>query len=180
MSLTGISMKVGTQLALGLLALATGCASHPQNIAFSDEAEIRAAHAGLAGSLIRKLDKADETQIELVAFSYLLEQHLVDVTGCPAVFLQADEAQVAALMKKYPDHLPPIKPGDQALITDRHAPVDKASNKPALVLSAEVTEPNANGTVDVAGRWSIGEMTPGFRVLRLKKTGADWQITEVK
>jgi len=180
MSLSGKSMRVGTQLALGLLALATGCASPPQNITFSDEAEIRAAHASLPGSLIRKLDHTDEAQIELAAFSYLLEQHLVDVTGCPAVFLQADDAQVAALMRKYPDHVPPIKPGDQALITDRHAPVDKLTDKPGMVLSAEVTEPNADGTVDVAGRWSIGETTPGFRVLRFKKTGADWQIIEVK
>ena len=76
MSLSGKSMRVGTQLALGLLALATGCASPPQNITFSDEAEIRAAHASLPGSLIRKLDHTDEAQIELAAFSYLLEQHL--------------------------------------------------------------------------------------------------------
>ena len=48
-------MKVGTQLALGLLALATGCASHPQNIAFSDEAEIRAAHAIRLAKIIRRV-----------------------------------------------------------------------------------------------------------------------------
>lgn len=178
-------MKVQKQpavlLALGLLAAANGCASHKETIVFSDEGQIRAQAARTAVSAAQKrLEKADELKIEQVIIGYLLEQHFWDLADYSAVFLQADDAQVAAMMKKYPDHVPPIKPSSRAQVQTHKTPVDKDSNKPAMILSAEVNEPNADDSVDAIGRWYAGDAATGFRAFHLKKDGDDWQILQVK
>lgn len=174
-------MKFSLPLTFSLLAVVSGCAPSHEIIPFSDEAEIRAAQAGASnGAARRKLDKADEMKIEQAVYRYLLDQHLADVSGYSAVFLQADDAQVAALMQQFPDHIPPIKPSDRALIEAHRAPLDKDTGKPALVLSVEVTEPNADGTVDAAGRWSGSDADSGFHAFRLQAVQGGWQIMEVK
>jgi hypothetical protein len=179
-----VTVKVRNQLVLGLLGLLgllTGCAPNHENILFSDEAEIRVARAdAMGGTVRRKLGNMDELKIEQAVFTYLLGQHLADVSGYSAVFLQAEDAQVAELMRKFPDHIPPIKPSESALIQERRAPLDKDTGKPALVLSADLADPNADGTVDVAGRWSGGDTATGFYSFHLRKVKDDWQIDEVK
>ena len=176
-------MKLKNQLVLALLALAAGCATHKENdkIAFSDDAAVRAA----AASTVRppeqkKLDRADEVQIEQVIFGYLLERHFWDLADYSAVFLQTDDAQVTAMMKKYPDHVPPIKQSFHAAIQSHKTPVDKDTNKPAMILSADVNEPNADDSVDALGRWYAGDAVTGFRAFNLKKADGDWQIVTVK
>jgi hypothetical protein len=174
-------MKFKIQLALGLLALAAGCATHDETIVFSDEA---ATHSAAAGAVVppaeRKLAKADELQIEQLIFGYLLERHFWDLADCSAVFLSADDTEVAAMMKKYPDHVPPIKQSHHALVQAHRTPVDKDTNKPAMILSAEINEPNADDSVDALGRWYAGDAVTGFRVFSFKKVNGEWQIASVK
>jgi len=173
-------MKFKIQLAF-LLALAAGCASNKEKIAFSDDPEVRAAAASAAALPAEKrLEKADELTIEQAVFSYLLERRFWDLADYSAVFLQADDAQVAALIKKFPDHVPPIKPGSRARIESHRVPVDRDSKKPAMILGVDVNEPNADGTVNAVGRWYAGEVVTGFREFSLKKADGQWQIVTVK
>ena len=175
------NMKFTIPLGLGLLLLAAGCASHPKKIVFSDEADIRAATASAAQEPPQKrLARADELRIEQVIFGYLLERHFWDLADYSAVFLQTDDAQVKAMMKLYPDHVPPIKPTFHAKVESHRAPVDKDTNKPAMILSADINEPNADDSVDAIGRWYAGDAVTGFRAFSLQKIDGDWQITNVK
>ena len=169
-------------LALGLLALAAGCASPPEKIVFSDEDEIRTVTAIMSrpAPAPKRLEKADELKIEQLLFSYLLERHFWDLADYSAVFIQADEAQIKAMIKKYPDHIPPIKQNIHADVQPHRTPLDKDTNKPAMILSADVSEPNADDSVDAIGRWYAGDAVTGFRAFHLKKVENDWQITEVK
>jgi len=174
-------MKSKIHFALVLLALAAGCAAHRDKIVFSDEAEIRAAMAGVAASPAPpKMDKAGELRIEELVFSYLLDRHFWDLADYSAVFLQADEAEVKAMMKKFPDHNPPIKQTFRVLVQPHRTPVDKDTNKPAMILSADINEPNPDGSVDAIGRWYAGDAVTGFRAFHFVKTDNDWQLTAVK
>lgn len=164
------------------MVLAAGCATHKDKdkIVFSDDAEIRAAASAVAPAPEKKLDKSDELKIEQVIFGYLLERHFWDLADYSAVFLQADDAQVKAMMKKYPDHAPPIKESHHASIQSHRTPIDKDTNKPAMILSADVNEPNADDSVDAIGRWYAGDAVTGFRAFNLKKADGEWQIVSVK
>ncbi len=174
-------MKSKIQFALVLLALATGCAARHDKIAFSDDAEVRAAMASAATSpALPKMDKASELRLEELVFSYLLDRHFWDLADYSAVFLQADDAEVKAMIKKFPDHNPPIKQTFRVLVQPHRTPVDKDTNKPAMILSADINEPNPDGSVDAIGRWYAGDAVTGFRAFHFVKTGDDWQLTEVK
>lgn len=174
-------MKAKIQLWLGLLALVAGCAMQPEKIVFSDDADIREASASAAVQPAqKKLDQADELAVEQLIFGYLLERHFWDQADYSAVFLQADDAQVAAMMKKYPDHVPPIKQSFHAYLPANRAPVDKDTNKTAMILSTDVSEPNADDSVDALGRWYAGDAVTGFHLFHLKKVDGAWQIESVK
>jgi hypothetical protein len=177
-------MKKEIQFGFMLLALlAAGCATHKNKdkIVFSDDAEVRAAATSAVVQPAQKtLDKADELKIERLIFGYLLERHFWDLADYSAVFLQTDDRQVAALMKQYPDHVPPIKQSVHAAIQSHRTPMDKDTNKPAMILSAEVNEPNADDSVDAIGRWYAGDAVTGFRAFSFKKTDGEWQIANVK
>lgn len=174
--------KLKTQLALGLLVLSAGCASHQENIVFSDEADIRAANIVNTSTppVQPRLEKADDLKIEQIIFGYLLERHFWDTDDYSAVFLQADDAQVTAMIKRYPNHVPPIKQSFHAEIQSHKTPVDKDTNKPAMILSADVNEPNADGSVDAIGRWYAGDVVTGFRAFHLQKADGDWKIINVQ
>jgi hypothetical protein len=174
-------MKVKNQLCLGLLVVVTGCAAHKDKIIFSDSADVRAETASaLVQPTQRKLAKADELKVEQLVFSYLLERPFWDLADYSAVFLSADEAQVAELAKKYPGHNPPIKQSSHASLPSHRSPMDRDTKKPAMILSVEVNEPNADDSVDVLGRWYAGDAVAGFRAFNLKKVDGDWQIVNVK
>jgi hypothetical protein len=174
-------MKLKKQFGLGLLVLATGCAAPHEKIIFSDDAEVRAAAvSAVVPPVQRKLEKADELAIEQLIFSYLLERHFWDQADYSAVFLQADDEQVTALIKKYPAHVPPIKQSYHAYLPKHRTPVDKDTNQPAMILSTDVSEPNADDSVDALGRWYAGDAVTGFRAFNLKKVDGDWQIVTVK
>jgi hypothetical protein len=175
-------MKMKIYSALGLALIVAGCASHQEKISFTDEALVRAQAATAATSPRKKsLEKADERRIEQTVFSYLLEQHFWDLADYSAVFIEADDAQVQELIKKYPSHVPPIKLSAHANIKSHRAPVDKDTHKPAMVLSVDVNEPNAVDSVDAVGRWYAGDAVTGFRAFNLKKSeNGEWQITAVK
>jgi hypothetical protein len=174
-------MTFKIQLTLGLLMLAAGCAAHRDKIVFSDEAEIRSEAATATPPPAQKgLDQADERKIEQLIFGYLLERHFWDDAGYSAVFLQADDAQVAAMMKQYPNHRPPIKQSYHARIEAHRTPLDQDTDKPAMILSADVNEPNPDGSVDAIGRWYAGDAVTGFRAFHFKNVDGNWQMAPVQ
>ncbi|HEX9048012.1 MAG TPA: hypothetical protein VF988_13390 [Verrucomicrobiae bacterium] len=178
-------MKSTIPLVFAALALATGCASHhpKQNIAFSDEADVRAAISATASAPTqsqKQLGKTDQINIEQAVFAYLLQQQSREFTGYSALFFRADDVQVTALMKQFPHHNPPIKSGARASLRAHRAPRDKDTHKPAMILSVDVNEPNADGTVNATGRWYAGDAVSGFREFTLKPAEDAWQIVSVK
>ena len=175
-------MKVKIQLALAAFALATGCASNHEKIVFADEAQIRAQVAADAARTPaqKHLDRADEAQIDQLIFGYMLEHRLWNLADCSAIFVEADDAEVAAMMKKYPDHVPPIKPSADAELKSHRPPLDRETKKPAIILSVEVNAPNADGSMDVTGHWYGGDAVNGFRTFHLTKLDDAWQIVEAK
>jgi len=178
-------MKVKIKLLLlppAIIVLAaTGCASHHDKIAFTDDPDIHSALVRSDTPAVQpRLEKADELKIEQVVFGYLLDRHFWDLADYSAVFLQADDAQVKAMMKKFPDHAPPIKDSVHSIVQPHKTPLDADTRKPAMILSAEVNEPNADGTVDAIGRWYAGDAVTGFRAFHLNKVDNEWQIVGVQ
>ena len=174
-------MKLKSQLTLVLLALATGCASNHEIIPFSDEADVRAQLATPTPvGAAKHLGSTDEIQIEQLVFGYLLENHLWTLDDCPAIFIQADESEVAELIKKYPHHVPTLKPAKQAVLKSDRPPVDKDTRKPAILLTVEVNQPNPDDSVDATGRWYAGNAVTGSHAIHLKKVDGTWQISEKK
>jgi hypothetical protein len=164
-----------------LVAFAAGCASHQEKIVFSDESKFHAAEIPPAVlPTEKKLERADELKIKNAVFSYLLERHFWDLGEYSAVFLQADDAQVAQFIKKYPAHDPPIKMGYHADLMPNQTPLDKDTGKPAMLLSVEVDDPAADDSVVALGKWYAGGAVSGFYTFFLKQTSDDWEIQTVK
>lgn len=159
------------------MVLLAGCATK-ERISFNDETS---AHAVAIVSVpVKKLEKADQLEIEQVVFSNLLERHFWDLADYSATFLQADDAQVTELIKKFPNHIPAIKPAYRAELSGNRAPHDKDTGRPAMILSVVVNDPNADDSVDALGRWFAGEAVSGFYTFHLTKTGEGWTVESVR
>lgn len=126
------------------------------------------------------LSKADEEKIELVVLSNLMERHFWEDGNYSALFLQADDKVVALMMTKFPNHNPPIKESYHIDLRANQSPLDKDTGKPVMILGADVSDPNTDGSVDVVGRWYAGGAVQGFYTFNLIKTGDDWTIASVK
>ncbi len=157
------------------LLLAAGCGTDKEAIYFASAAKMPAAMAE-PSPVPRGLSKADEAKIDIIVFSNLLARHLWKDGDCTALFLQAEDAVVETMIKQFPNHNPPIKPSIHIDLRSNQSPLDKDTGKPVMILGADVSDPNADGTVDVVGRWYAGGAVQGFNNFKLKKTGEDWLI----
>ncbi len=176
-----ISMKVFAFIssAVAVLWLA-GCAAREQ-ISLNDEALI--AHrksAELSVSPIKPgLSPAEIIKIEHEVFIWLLSNLAGSNNTYSAVFLQADEAETSSFIKQFPNHTPPIKQLWHLDTRLGQSPLDKDTNRKALILSVDVSEPE-NGFVNALGRWFAGNAVAGFHTFEIKQTGGQWQIQTVK
>ena len=163
-----------------------GCSTNKEQIIFSDESTARqsATNAVMASPQQKpppkELSHADELKIREVVFGYLLSRHFWDDGDYSAVFLQGDDHEVDALIQKFSGHVPPIKPGYDADLPQNRSPVDKSTGRPAMILSVDVGEPNADDSVDALGKWYAGGAVTGFYSFVLKKSGDDWVIESVE
>ena len=162
---------------LGLL-LAAGC-GRDEPIYFASEARIPASVAA-ASTGSHGLSKTEEEKIEMVVLGCLLDRQFSTNGNCSAVFLQADDAVVRAMMRKYPKHIPPIKENSHIDLRSKQSPLDKDTGKPAMILGVDAGEPGSDGTVSVIGRWYAGVAVQGYDTFTLKKTGDDWPVVSVK
>ncbi len=96
-----------------------------------------------------------------------------------AIFLEGSDDWVAALIRKFPKHVPPIKPSNRAQLRPNQAPIDKETGKPALILSAKAMDPT-NEVSEAIGTWYAGEAVSGLCAFVLVKVDGQWTIQSAK
>ena len=163
---------------MSFAVLLAGCRTEKSDIVFTDGATLPHLDTNAPAVLLKQpsLPPADERKIDLAVFSNLLTRHFWDDGDYTAIFLQADDEAVAALQKKFPDRKPPIKETFRVNVRQTLSPLDKDTGKPAMILSVDVSEPEADGSVTAIGKWFAGGAVTGFYSYQLKKTGDDWEI----
>jgi hypothetical protein len=169
-------MKVKIFFTVFCVCSLAGCSTNKEQIIFSDE-KIRSGvpKNETVVAAPQKLEKQDQFKIDAVVFGYLLERHFWDDGEYSAVFLQGEDSEVEALIKRFPNHVPPIKTSDRVELRENRTPLDKDTDRPAIILSAEISDPT-NQTVEAIGRWYAGGAVTGFYVFDLSKAGDDWVI----
>ena len=130
-------------------------------------------------SASRKLDGRDDFKIEMAVYGYLLEKHPWDNGEYSAIFLEGDDDWVAALIRKFPKQVPPIKPSNRAQLRPNQAPIDKDTGKLALILSAKAMDPT-NDVSEAIGTWYAGEAVSGLCAFVLVKVDGQWTIQSAK
>lgn len=170
-----MKMKTNKLVLLLILpvALAAGCASNERVTFFS---EAKPPPPPDAPSFRGGLTKEDDKNIQSLVFANLLDRQVWGAGNYSALFLQADDDVVDAFIRKYPSHIPPIKPSRNIDLRSNQSPVDKETGQPVMILGADLGEPEADGTVLVTGRWYAGGATQGTKVFKLQKTGSAWAI----
>ena len=162
----------------------SGCADK-EPIQFSDEhmatlgVRTQALAPAPAKSEKQKLNKGDLSKVEMAVYRELLQQPLWNTGNYSAVFLQGDDDEVVALIKAFPNHVPPIKESFNADLRPNQAPLDKETGKAAMILSVEAQEPAGN-TVQAVGKWYAGDAVSGSQVFILHKSGDDWLVENAK
>lgn len=176
MEKTGVKWIGVAGLAALLLA---GCRSQKNDIVFSDGATIPRLNPSLAASEAVKSDSVaalDERKIDGAVFSNLLTRHFWNDAGYSAIFLSADDTVVADMEKAFAGRQPPVKESSRADVRPDVAPRDKDTGKPAMILSVDIADPAADGSVTAIGKWFAGGAVAGFYSYQLKRTGDDWVI----
>lgn len=170
-----MNMKFQCCGAVLLAGLAAGCATDQEPIVFYSEARIPATAAQPADAA-RGLSKLDEQKIDVAVFSHLLTQHFWDNGDYSALFLQADDEVVTAMIQKFPDHNPPLKQSSHLDLRSAQSPLDRDTGLPVMILGVDMGDPNADGSVEAVGRWYAGTAVKGSYSFTLKKAGDDWTI----
>lgn len=122
---------------------------------------------------------ADEFKIETAVYSYLLQKNVGDNRDYSAIFLKGSDDEVAALIRTFPNHVPPLKTTDRVLFQPNRTPIDKDTGRPALVLSAEAAGPFSD-KAEAIGSWYAGPTVTGHYVFEVRKVGGEWRIESVK
>ena len=172
------TMSLAAILSLPLL-LAAGCASNDEPIVFYSAPKIPAFSAA-APAVTSSLSKVDEKKIQTAVYGYMLDRHVWEGGDFSALFLQADDDVVDAMIAKYPHNIPPLKQSSHVDLRLSQSPLDKDTGRPAMILSADVGEPSADGSVAVTGRWFAGARVKGSSSFQMKKSGDEWTIVSVK
>ena len=149
-----------------LCVLAGGCSTNKNSEKFS-------------GGPVQKIEEGDEFKIEVAVYRYLLGRQLSAQAEYGAIFLEGDNARVAALIRHFPNHVPPIKPGDRMELHPDQAPIDKDTGRPALILSAKAMDPT-NGVSEAIGTWYASGASSGLCAFVLVKVDGVWTIQSVK
>lgn len=127
----------------------------------------------------RKLESRDDFKIEMAVYGYLLEKHSWDNGEYTAIFVEGSDARVAALIRKFPNHVPPIKPSNRMQLHPNQAPIDKDTGKPAMILGVEAMDPT-NGVAEAIGTWYAGGTVSGLYAFVLVKVDGEWTIQSAK
>jgi hypothetical protein len=157
-------MKTISICAALFLGLLPGCRTHP------------AAEPSGPG---RAFEATADFKIEAAVYGYLLEKHPWDGGKYAAIFLEAGDDRAAALIRKFPKHIPPLKPISKAERRPNQAPTDKDTGKPGVILSAKAVEPG-NSVSEAVGTWDAGGGASGLYAFVLVEVNGQWTIQSVK
>jgi len=127
----------------------------------------------------KTLEQMDRTKVDLEIFGWLLQRNFGDDGAYSAIFLQAEEAETAVLMKHFPGHVPPIKPLQEVELRPGKSPLDRETGRSAMILSVDALDPE-DDTVEAIGKWFAGDAVTGFYTFTLRKSGEEWHIESVK
>jgi hypothetical protein len=114
-------------------------------------------------------ETSDEYKIEEAVYGFMLQRHFWDSGDYAAVFLKGSDDEVASLIGKFPNHVPPIKPSRHADLQPNRTPIDRDTGKPAMIFSVEVAEPSGN-EAEAIGTWYGGVAMTGHYTFTLKKS----------
>jgi hypothetical protein len=124
------------------------------------------------------LDTREEFKIEQAVYAYLLSQDFWSERNYSAVFLKGSDEEVAAMISRFPKHVPPLKPSTAADVQPNRTPLDKETGKPGVILSATVSEPKDN-QAEAIGNYYGGALYSGMYVFELKRVEGEWRIESV-
>ncbi|MGO8837208.1 MAG: hypothetical protein ACLP7I_03245 [Limisphaerales bacterium] len=161
-------MKTIPIFAVIFVGLLAGCASHKP----APAAKVKPPEAS------RKFEASDDFKIEAAVYGYLLEKHPWEGEYA-AIFLQGSDDRVTALINKLPKHAPPLKPASRAVLRPNETPIDRATGKPALLLSAKAVGPT-NGVSEAVGTWYGGVEASGLYAFVLVEIDGQWTIQSAK
>ena len=159
-------MRTISIIAVVCLGLLAGCASH-RHVEKS------------GGGHPQAFESRDDFNIEMAVYGYLLEKHPWGNGDYTAIFLEDSDDWVAALIRKFPHQVPPIKPSSRAQLRPNRPPVDRDTGKPALILSAKAMDPT-NDVSEAIGTWYAGEAASGLCAFVLMKVDGQWTIQSAK
>ena len=124
------------------------------------------------------LETREEFKIEQVVYAYLLEQDIWSDRDYSAVFLKGSDEEVAALLQRFPKHVPPLKPSTGADVQPNRTPRDKETGRPGVILSATASEPTGD-QAEAFGNYYGGALFSGMYVFELRRVGGEWRIENV-
>jgi len=159
-------MKTIPIFAVIFLALLVGCASHRQ------------ANPTNPSNAIRQMEASDDFRIEAAVYGWLLEKHPWQ-SNVAVIFLDAGDVRAAALIKRFSKHVPPLKPVSQADRQPDQAPMDRATGKPGVLLTAKAVDPT-NGVSEAVGTWDAGAEAKGLYAFVLMEMDGQWTIQSAK
>jgi hypothetical protein len=170
------SVKINSCFIILSACLFAGCSADKETIHFSDEHLQRPDDPITAVAADpEKLSKQDLFKVKLAVYGDLLQRHFWDAGEYSAVFVQGTDEEVDAVVRKFPNHVPPIKPSNHAQLLPNRTPLDKDTGKPAMILSVDALDPE-DGMVQAVGRWYAGGAVSGFYTFSLRKSSGDWVI----
>jgi hypothetical protein len=168
-------MKNAFVLAALLACGVAGCSWHQ---AAKNPAKPTAKSKAESGT-VWKFEGRDDFRIEKAVYGYLLEKHPWGGGEYSAIFLEGSSDWVAALIRSFPHHRPPLKPSKLAQLRPGVPPLDRDTGKPALILSAKAMDPT-NDVSEAIGTWYAGEEVSGLCAFVLIKVNGEWTIQSVK
>lgn len=148
------------------ICLLAGCASHRHGNMRSEAPP-------------QKLKDTDAFKIDEAVYGYLLQRHFCDNGEYTAIFLQGEDAEVDVIRRDFPNQVPPIKSGKRAKLHPNRTPIDRDTDKPAMILGVDASEP-VNDTVEAIGTWYAGGAASGHYTFSLKKVNGEWMIESVQ
>jgi hypothetical protein len=173
-------MKWNFQFIILPAFLLAGCGTDKETLQFSDERpQPQGRHVDSLVPSSKKLDKQNLFKVELAVYGFLLQRHFWDNNEYTAVFLQGEDYEVDALIKQFPNHVPPVKTSDRVELSPNRTPIDKETGRPAMILSVDALDP-VDDTVKAIGKWYAGGAVSGFYIFSLQKTGDTWVIESSK
>jgi hypothetical protein len=132
-----------------------------------------------ASGISQRFEATDEFKIEGIVYGYLLERDFWKGGDFSAIFLKGSNAEVAAVVRRFPNHVPKIKPSDRVRLHEASSPIDKETGRPAMLLAAISSDPEGD-RAEAIGTYYAGPMVSGRYVFTLKKVDGEWTIESVK